>query len=162
MWTPTPGQVKALMPARVDGRAFAADTTPTLNQVGQVAGSIVDDVEAAVAPLLTDPSDPTVVRPLPAALFPMAVRAATLGAAADVEYGFWPEQQDGPDASGPRFERRYKEALERLMAAVGSYYAVDDAAAATAADGFVGSMETPLVSVVTPYIPGVERVLWLR
>ena len=53
--------------------------------------------------------------------------------------------------------------LERLMAAVGAYYAVDDAAAAaTAADGFVGSMETPLVSVVTPYIPGVERVLWLR
>lgn len=104
---PTPAEVKALIPARLEGAAFANDTIPTLAQVEKIIDDIVEEVIGAVEVAI------------PETFLSLARFAVKMGAAAEIERSFWPEQHDLADtATYERLRTRYRELLEQLKAAI--------------------------------------------
>lgn len=147
-WTPTPAEVHAVIPQRVGGGAFSEATIPTKTQVEAVIADVVAEVVAEAGPF-----DSTVVVN-PAAgiddqvtVADLANRAATLGAASQIEDSFFPEQQTsvGPygveqDGGNQHLFARYRRALDLLRRHV--------TAAAGTNQPFSGSISTPLTSVL--------------
>lgn len=105
---PTPAQVKALIPTRLDGDPFSIDTRPSIADVE----GIISDVATEVAEYVEDE--------IPAELYPLAKAAVKRGAAAEIEGGQWPEQQDSGDTTTyARLIRRYVELKELLKRKIG-------------------------------------------
>jgi len=129
-WTPTPEQVKALLPARVAGGPFTATSTPTVAQVQGLAEGLVEEVLAEVGGTI------------PAELEGQANWVARLGTAAYVELGFYPEQQDDSGSTGSILYQRYMDALGRLRAAVDA-----TAGVATPTDPTLATTRTPSATV---------------
>lgn len=104
-WTPTVDQVKGLIPQRVAGGPFSTTSVPTSAQVAQLATQITAEVLAEVGTI-------------PEAIQDMANWVSTLGTAAYVELGFFPEQQDESGGTGAILYQRYMDGLKRLQGAV--------------------------------------------
>jgi hypothetical protein len=111
---PTPAEVKALMPARVDGQPFSTDTTPRVSEVQL----IIEDVATEVAAHFDDA--------IPEDLHGLAKAVVKEGAARDIERGFFPEQHDDTTrATHARYSDRYDRLLELLKARMASSVAED-------------------------------------
>lgn len=115
-WVPVPEEIHALMAARALPEGFGEDTTPTrdaveavIEKVGHEVIAVLGDVDLSRA---INPSAPTGDR---VTYRDLAVKVVALGAAAEVERSFFPEQQES-EAEGSLF-RQYREALTRLAAA---------------------------------------------
>lgn len=107
-WEPTPAEVKALIASRNDGRPFSDTTIPTHHEVTQTIGDICVEIEAKLQRV-----------EVPENLAGLAKRAAKLGAAAEIERAYFPEQHDFSDtATYARLFARYREVLEELRDAV--------------------------------------------
>lgn len=128
-WSPTPAQVKGLVPQRVAGGPFTTTTTPTLAQVQDLGDGVAEEVLAEVGGTV------------PAELDGQANWVARLGTAAYVELGFFPEQQDESNSPGALLYQRYTEALARLRAAV------DAAGGTVPGEARLGSLRTPSATV---------------
>lgn len=112
---PTPAEVKALMPARVNGGPFTTDTTPTIAEVQ----TIIEEVATEVADNFDEP--------IPEELHDLARRVVKEGAARDIERGFWPEQHDESDtATYARYRDRFNELLELLRRRMATLFASED------------------------------------
>lgn len=141
-WAPTPEQVKALMPSRVNYQPFAADTNPTVAQVLLIIEQVVVEIRSEVGSFdpdkITNPTAPVSER---MTLGEVAGWAAQLGTAYYVEQGFFPEQNDtaGEDSPAARFRARYTEQTARLASIIAELAADEGDRDA----GFVGTMYTP-------------------
>lgn len=102
-WTPTADEVKAVIPQRTNGLPFSENTIPTLADVESNIAQVVAEVQIDVA-VIADDSD----------YADMAKWAATLGAAAYIEQGFFPEQNIDGGSIGAVLYQRYQDALGRL------------------------------------------------
>lgn len=82
-WEPTPPEVKAHIPHRINGGPFTATTTPTEAQVIVLAGQVAADIVAFVDSPIVD-----------AAHQNLAKYAAAVGTAANVERGIDPDSDE--------------------------------------------------------------------
>lgn len=147
-WTPSPADVKAVIPQRVAGEAFSATTSPTADQVTSIIADVTAEVVGEVGPFdSTTVLNPTAPAEDQISLGDLAKRAATLGAASQVEDSFFPEQQTsvGPygvesDGGNQHLYARYRRALDILKR---------HAAAAIGVESFTGSITTPLTTVAS-------------
>lgn len=125
VWAPTPGQVKALIPQRTNGKPFSPDTVPTLTDVQELIGQTIIDVVGEVGPF----DHTTVINTTevaagddPITMGDLAARAVALGVAHQIEDQFFPEQQVGPygevDTTAIRLYQRYRRAVDRLQAEI--------------------------------------------
>jgi hypothetical protein len=107
-WEPTPADVKAQIPARVDGDPFSATTTPNLEQVEDIITKVVADILAYIdnTPVETD------------AHKTLASYTAAVGAAAVVERGIDPEQATDADSVYQRLADEYDRLLGNLRYAL--------------------------------------------
>lgn len=144
-WAPTHQEVHGVIPARAEPEGFSDTSRPSVADVMSVVGQIVSEVVAEVgafdpATTISDPADTET----PVTLGSMARWAATLGAAATLEAGFFPEQQQLGDTSvSTILYARYTAALARLKATIAGL----TAAAADPAPRYVtGTMATALPS----------------
>lgn len=122
-WSPDPAAVKALIPTRVE--AFDDTSTPTRADVVEVVDQITAEILAEVGEV-----------PDSALLHDYAHRVAALGAAAQVELAFWPEQTQDGTTVGQILYAKYQDGLARLRELI-------DAAVADRGE-FTGSMPMPL------------------
>lgn len=119
-WAPTTAQVSAVIPARARG-TFDATTIPTATQVTELVSQVVTEVTGRAGSF--DPSH--VINPSsvtagedPVTLGDLARWATALGTAAYVEAGFFPEQQDAEDSPAQALDRRFNNAVQRLVDAI--------------------------------------------
>lgn len=149
-WAPNAEQVHGVIPQRA-GNGFSATSIPSQADVESVIEQICVEVVAEV-----DPFDAATVISGTGddrqTLGQLARWCATLGAAAQVELGFFPEQQQLGDTSiGQVLYSRYKDALVRLNTKIDELATGDDGT-----DRLVtGSISTPLPSVVQRVSPDV-------
>lgn len=120
-WTPSVDDVAALIPQRTGDPTGAAQTTftattvPTATQVANIIGQVVNEVAGTVGVVPdNDPGGPGVR----ASLIDMAKRVVALGAAAEVETSFYPDQNVGGMGIGAVLYARYKDALKGLLSGV--------------------------------------------
>jgi hypothetical protein len=116
VWTPTPDEVKGLIPARARSGPFTEETTPTYADVVHVIDGVVTEVVGEVGAIPDDSLGPH------DGLAQQARWAATLGAAYYVEAGFFPEQQDTNQSPADRLYGRYQAQLDRLRKAIEAHY----------------------------------------
>lgn len=103
-YAPTAAEVKGVIPQRIDGRAFSADTIPTVAEVDMIIADVADEVAA-----LSDEA-------IPVTFHPLARYAVKVGAAAAVERTFWPEQPEQSDLSTyERLERKFEALKSQLQ-----------------------------------------------
>jgi hypothetical protein len=146
-WTPSPADIKAVIPQRLDGEAFSATTVPTVDQVEGIISDLVGEVVGEVGPF-----DPTVVlNPNAPAddqitLGALAKRAATLGTASQIEDSFFPEQQTPVGAYGVEQDGGNQHLYARYRRSVDLLRRHVDAIAGTAQE-FSGSIGAPLTTV---------------
>ena len=118
-WQPDPEAVSGVLPARIAGGPFTSETVPTDDQVEDVIDQVCQDVIGEVGPFdparVVNPSAPPSDQ---VSLGDLARRAATLGAASQIEDSLFPEQQTsfvGVDSTASsHLFARYRRALERL------------------------------------------------
>jgi hypothetical protein len=102
---PTPEQVHALIPTRP---VFTATTRPTTAEVETIIANKAAEVDIETSDTAT----------LPADLIAYARSAITFGAAADIEQGYYPEQQFGEGSQARSLSATYLRMLDRLKAQV--------------------------------------------
>lgn len=107
-YLPTPANVKALIPMRNEGRPFSAQSIPTEAQVGETIANVASEVQSAIGLDVA----------LDASLHDLARYTTALGAAAEVERSFWPEQHEATDSTYIRLKRRYDELKAVLVETV--------------------------------------------
>jgi hypothetical protein len=113
-YEPTPAEVKALMPARLDGEPFSDETQPTEAEVEEIIADVASEVAASFD------------EDIPAELHALAKKVVKEGAARDIERGMWPEQHDESDrATYARYRDRFNELLELLKRRVAALLAED-------------------------------------
>lgn len=150
-WAPSPAQVKALMPSRVNGQPFDNDTNPSINEVNTLIRQVVVEIQSEVGPFNPDRVINPDAHPLDRVkLSDVAQWAATLGAAYYVEQGFFPEQNNagGEDSPAARFFARYEQQRARLVTLVQQLAPAD-------AGGYVGSVRAHLPDG-GPWVPDVR------
>lgn len=116
-WLPTPSDVKAIIPQRLNGAPFGATTIPTGDEVvlliGQVATDVVGDLGSFDSSATVDTDEQVTVGDV-------ARGVVALGAAAYVEQSFFPEQSTDVVTSATVLFRRYEAAVDRLRRLVAS------------------------------------------
>lgn len=102
-YEPTPDEVKSLMPQRLEGQPFAEDSVPSHAQVVEIISDVAGEVAA------------TLSFTIPEAHYGLARYCVKVGAAAEIERSFFPEQHAEADtATYARYVRRYRELLDAL------------------------------------------------
>ena len=116
-WTPVAADVHAVLASRASIDGFTAETRPTAEEVDLVIDKVAFDVVAALGDAdlsrVMNPSAPVGDR---VTLADLASKVVTIGAAAEVERSFFPEQQVDHEAETSLF-RQFRESLTRLTAA---------------------------------------------
>lgn len=116
-WTPVAGDVHAALASRASIDGFTADTRPTTEEVDLIIDKVALDVVAALGDAdlskVINPSAPADDR---VTLAEFAAKVVTIGAAAEVERSFFPEQQGDSEAETSLF-RQFRESLARLTSA---------------------------------------------
>jgi len=107
---PTLDQVKGLIATRMGGQDFSADTIPTADEAQAIVDFVYADVFAGVADV--GGSDAVA-----GDLVDVAKYAVALGAAAQIELTFWPEQQQEGGTAALLLDR-YRDTLARLHIAM--------------------------------------------
>jgi hypothetical protein len=121
---PTPEQVHALIPTRP---AFTTTTRPTRAEVETIIANKAAEVDIETSDTATLPDD----------LIAYARAAITFGAAADIEQGYYPEQQFGEGGHARTLSATYLRMLDRLkglLDAAGSGVRIAHSAAITLVD----------------------------
>lgn len=109
IWAPEPADVKAVMPARVNGQPFAEDTSPSIAEVTVLIESETSDLIAYIG------HDEEV----PEQWHALARKAVVYATAAEIEATFYPEQNVGDDSPAERYLTRSEARRDRLSALVG-------------------------------------------
>jgi hypothetical protein len=102
---PTPEQVHALIPTRP---AFTTASRPTRAEVETIITNKAAEVDIETSDTATLPLD----------LVAYARSAITFGAAADIEQGYYPEQQFGDGSQARSLSATYLRMLDRLKTQV--------------------------------------------
>lgn len=119
-WRPTVAEVASVIPHRtgdIDGEAqgtFTATTVPTAVQVE----SVIRQIQSEVATRIGDMPTPLTVAPTGGTVGESpAGRVVAVGAAAEIERAFYPDEQLGPNSPASLLAARYNELLTALIAA---------------------------------------------
>ena len=147
-WTPVAADVHAVLAARASIDGFTTETRPTAEEVDLVIDAVAVEVIAALGDSdLSRTINPSANAEDQVTLAALAAKVVTIGAAAEVERSFFPEQQADHEAETSLF-RQFREALGRLTAAA--------MVTLTSGTAFIGS--APLRLPARDYVraPGAE------
>lgn len=101
---PTPEQVKALIPARLNGRAFSETTVPSVGEVESLISDVAEDI-----------LDRLEVDEVPAEYLDRARRAVMYETASRLELQFWPEQTARRGGVASSISEQWHARSERVM-----------------------------------------------
>lgn len=120
-WAPIPDEVHDLLAVRATTDGFSSETTPTDKQVEAIIGKVAIEVVGVLGDIdmarVINPSAVTLTDRV--TVGQIASKVTALGAAAEVERSFFPEQQPDTEAETSLY-RQYRESLERLQTLAGS------------------------------------------
>ncbi len=154
VWAPSPDEVKALLPQRMQGRAFSASSVPNIAQVQEITDELVQEIVERVGTNIST------------TYFDQAKRVARFYVACHIERMFWPEQnQDASfgatpsgatSSSGTWYCARFTELFERLYVAINGVPLVDP------------TLEPPVPALTgnpkwrgpVPYPNNTDEILW--